>query len=191
MNTSDPPSLCRYYLLSSIRTNCLDRRHKTHYLLDARCIAVRSLPHYLPNARFIALKIFPYYLLNARCIAMSLFHRRPLLARCIAMRRFHRHPLLARYVSVRRLPVGRLPVGRLPVLLRTLVLYAAFVVLKHSLCRSYCSGSDWYSRIFYHFLSLEHSRRWSVSFTRRHSHSGRSDVRGFPGCILLGVAASH
>jgi hypothetical protein len=30
-----------------------------------------------------------------------------------------------------------------------------------------------------------------IALTRRHWYSGRSDVRGFPGCILLGVAASR
>jgi hypothetical protein len=105
----------------------------------------------------------------------------------------HLHPSLVRCVSVRRLPVGRLPVGRLPVgrvsaFLWTLVLYAAFVVLEHLVCRSYSSGSDWYPKIFYPFLPLERTRRlwWSVSLT-----AIRSDVRGLPGCILLGVAASR
>jgi hypothetical protein len=41
MNTSDPPSLCHYYLPASIRTCCLALGHKTHYPLDARRIALR------------------------------------------------------------------------------------------------------------------------------------------------------
>jgi hypothetical protein len=110
MNTSDPHSICRYYLLASIRTCCLVRRHKTHYPLNARCIAVGRF-HRLP--------------LLALCVSVRGFHRHTMLACCIAVRRIHYHLLLARCFSVRRLPMGRLPAGRLPVLLRMLVLYAA------------------------------------------------------------------
>jgi hypothetical protein len=86
-----------------------------------------------------------------------------------------------------------LPVGRLPVLLWMLVLYATFVVHEHSFCHGYPSASDWYTRIFYPFLSLEHLRRsWlSIHLTHRHWHSGRSDVTSFPSCIRLGIAASR
>jgi hypothetical protein len=134
----------------------------THYPLDARCNAMRRLPHYP---------------LNARCIAMRRLPHHPLNACRIAMRRLPHYPLNTRCVSVRRLPVGRLPVHLLNTGFITL---SRFSILPHS------------SRQRYPSLSLEHLRRswWSVPLNRRHWQSG-SDVRGFPRCILLGVAASH
>jgi hypothetical protein len=74
MNTSDPPSLCCYYLLASIHTCCLAHHHKTHYPLDAQCMAVRTLHHYLLNACCIAVRRLPHYSLYARCITMRKFH---------------------------------------------------------------------------------------------------------------------
>jgi hypothetical protein len=148
-----PFTLSSTLVVSLYPTHYLVSSHKIHYPLNARCIAVRRLPHYPLDARCIAMRRLHRYPLNARCIAVRRFPHYPLNARCIAVRSFHRHPLLVRCVSVRRLPVGRLPVGRLPAILRMLVLYAAFVILEHSLCRSYSSGSDWYTRMFYPFLS--------------------------------------
>jgi hypothetical protein len=134
MNTSDPRLICCYYLRTSIRTCCVACCHKTYYPLDAHCIVVWRFHHHP---------------LLTHCVFVRRFHHL-LLACCIVVQRYHRHPLLARCISVRRLPVGRLPV-----LLQTLVLYAAFVVLKHSLCCSYSSRSDWYTRMFYPFLIRE------------------------------------
>jgi hypothetical protein len=61
------------------------------------------------------------------------------------------------------------------------VALSLFSILPHS------------SRQCYLSLSLEATRRiwWSVPLTRRHWHSGSSDVRGSTGCILLGTAASR
>jgi hypothetical protein len=98
-------------------------------------------------------------------------HRYPFLTHCISLPRFHRHPLLARCVSVRRLPVGRLPVY---------LLILAYITSRFS-------------------IFLDYSRKrcpplyllwFSVCLTRTHWRSGRSVVRGFPGCLLLGAAAS-
>jgi hypothetical protein len=71
-----------------------------------------------------------------RCITVRRLPHYPLDAHCIAVRRLYSQPLLARCLS------------RTP--------YAALVVLEHSLCRSYYSGSDWHARMLYPFLSLEH-----------------------------------
>jgi hypothetical protein len=61
----------------------------------------------------------------------------------------------------------------------------AYIASSHfliaRLCRSYASGNVWYTRKLW----------WSVPLTSRHWHSGSCDVRGFTGCILLGVAASR
>jgi hypothetical protein len=71
----------------------------------------------------------------------------------------------------------------LPMHLLTLVLVALsrFSILPNS------------SKQCYPSLSVESTRRplCSLPVTWRHWHSSRSDVRGFPGCILLGVRASH
>jgi hypothetical protein len=51
----------------------------------------------------------------------------------------------------------------------------------------------WKQLVYWNVLSFSTTRTfwWSVPLTWRHWHSSRSDVRSFPGCILLGVAASH
>jgi hypothetical protein len=87
---------------------------------------------------------------------------------------------------VRRLPVGRLPMGRLPVLVWTLVLYAAFFLFSniHSVAVTILKFS------FLFFLLNIRRSRWAIPLTRKHWQNGRSDVRGFPDCILRGDAAS-
>jgi hypothetical protein len=110
-------------------------------------------------------------------------NRHTLLACCTATRRFHHHPL-ACCISMRRIPVGRLSV-----LLWTLILYVALIILKHAGCCSYHSGSNWYTRMFYPFLSLRSVRRlwWSVPLTA----AGLTSEASLPFCLLLGVAASR
>jgi hypothetical protein len=126
----------------------------------------------------VSLRRLPHPLLNAHCIAMRRFSYYPLNVRCRTMRRFHHQPLLAHCVPMRRVPVGRLPMH---------LLNAGFIALSHFSILPYSS------RKCYPSLSLEHFRRsqWSIPLTWRHWHSSRSDIRGFPGCILLGVAASR
>jgi hypothetical protein len=85
MNTGDPPSLYFYYLLASICTFSLTCHYKTHYLLDARCIAMRRLPHYPLNTHCIAVRTLPHHLLDTCCIAMRKFPHCLLDTHCIAV----------------------------------------------------------------------------------------------------------
>jgi hypothetical protein len=96
-----------------------------------------------------------------------------LLAHCTTVPRFHHHSLLARCVSMRRLPVHLLTLAY--------IVSSRFSVLPYSSKQCYMS------------LSLKSMRRlWCYAhLTQRHWLSTRSDIRGFPGCILLGIAASH
>jgi hypothetical protein len=104
MNTKDPPSLCRYFLLVSISTCCLACRQKTRYPLN---LTVSPWEDSIAN----------------RC--------------SLAVSPWGDFPWVDCQSSSERWS------------------YAAFVILEHSLCRIYYSGSDWYTRIFYPFLFLE------------------------------------
>jgi hypothetical protein len=77
--------------------------------------------------------------------------------------------------------LGRLPMGRLLMHLPAL----ACIALS---CFSIFPGP---SRQCYLFVSLESTKRLWCSVHLTWWHSGRSDIRGFPGRILLGIAASR
>jgi hypothetical protein len=77
--------------------------------------------------------------------------------------------------------LGRLPMGRL--LMHLLAL--ACIALS---CFSIFPDS---SRQCYLFVSLESTKRLWCSVHLTWWHSGRSDIRGFPCRVLLGIAASR
>jgi hypothetical protein len=162
-------------LLASIPTCCLARHHKTHYPLDAICTAMRRFPHYPLNAHYHCEKTPSP---SAEC---SLYHREKipsLSTECLPYNheRIPSQPLLTHCVSMRRVPVGRLTMN---------LLNAGFIALSHFSILPYSS------RKCCLYVSFAHLRRslWSVPLIWRHS-SG-SDIRGLPGCIVLGIAASH